>query len=68
MSQNVLQDYYHKNYNNVYEKGALISMCLDILLLKESKGEYNLRQLLLDLSKKFGKSKTVQRRQFVLYH
>ncbi|RME16550.1 MAG: peptidase M61, partial [Bacteroidetes bacterium] len=57
MSQNVLQDYYHKNYNNVYEKGALIAMCLDILLLKESKGEYNLRQLLLDLSKKYGKSK-----------
>ncbi|MCX7728110.1 MAG: peptidase M61 [Bacteroidia bacterium] len=57
MSQNVLEPYYHQNYNNVYEKGALIAMCIDILLLKESKGEYNLRKLLLDLSKKYGKSK-----------
>jgi predicted metalloprotease with PDZ domain len=57
MSENVLLPYYHSNYNNVYEKGALIGMCLDILLLKESKGEYNLRKLLLDLSKKYGKSK-----------
>lgn len=57
MSQNVLDPYYHQNYNNVYEKGALIGMCLDILLLKESKGNYNLRKLLLDLSKKYGKSR-----------
>ncbi|GIV27920.1 MAG: hypothetical protein KatS3mg027_1734 [Bacteroidia bacterium] len=28
MSKNVLDPYYHKNYNNVYEKGALIGMCL----------------------------------------
>ena len=55
MSKNVLQPYYHQNYNNVYEKGALISMCLDLLLIKESHGEYNLRKLLLDLSKKYGK-------------
>lgn len=57
MSENVLNPYYHKNYNNVYEKGALIGMCLDILLLKESKGEYTLRKLLLDLSKKYGKNR-----------
>lgn len=57
MSQHVLESYYHQNYNNVYEKGALIGMCLDILLIKESKGAYNLRKLLLDLSKKYGKSK-----------
>lgn len=57
MSENVLLPYYHQNYNNVYEKGALIGMCLDILLLKESKGTYSLRKLLLDLSKKYGASK-----------
>lgn len=57
MSKNVLEPYYHQNYNDVYEKGALIGMCLDVLLLKESKGEYNLRKLLLDLSKKYGKNK-----------
>lgn len=57
MSSNVLQDAYHKNYNNVYEKGALIGMCLDLLLIKESNGKYNLQKLLIDLSKKYGKSK-----------
>ncbi len=57
MSEHVLEPYYHQNYNNVYEKGALIGMCLDILLLKESKGEYNLRRLLIELSKKYGKNR-----------
>ncbi len=58
MSEHVLEPYYHKNYNNVYAKGALIAMCLDILILKESNAQYNLRKLLLDLGKKkYGKSK-----------
>ena len=31
MSKNVLDEKIHKQYNNVYEKGAVIGMCLDIL-------------------------------------
>jgi predicted metalloprotease with PDZ domain len=51
-------DKYHDQYNNVYQKGALIGLCLDLQLLKSSKGKYNLRDLILDLSKKYGKTKS----------
>ncbi len=50
-------DQYHDQYYNVYMKGALIGLCLDIKLMELSKGEYNLQQLMLDLSQKFGKDK-----------
>lgn len=41
-------------YMNVYMKGTLISMCLDLLLCDLSKGEYNLPMLMEDLSEKYG--------------
>jgi predicted metalloprotease with PDZ domain len=50
-------DKYHDQYYNVYQKGALIGLCLDIKLLKLSQGKYGLQELLLDLSKKYGKNK-----------
>lgn len=53
MSKGVL-DEYEDEYANVYEKGALIGMCLDLLLLDLSDGEYDIRELLNDLSKKYG--------------
>lgn len=53
-------DKYHDQYYNVYQKGALIAMCLDIKLLKLSNGDYDLRKLMLDLSKKFGKNKAFE--------
>lgn len=57
MSKNILEDKYAKNYGNVYQKGALIGMSLDILLREESKGTYGVRNLMKDLSNKFGQSK-----------
>ena len=54
MSKNILEDKYAKNYGNVYQKGALIGMTLDILLREESKGEYGVRNLMKDLSNKYG--------------
>ncbi|HEY0653037.1 MAG TPA: peptidase M61 [Chryseosolibacter sp.] len=50
-------DKYHDQYYNVYQKGALIGLCLDIKLRQLSKGKYGLRNLLMDLSSKYGKSK-----------
>ncbi|MDQ2657827.1 MAG: peptidase M61 [Bacteroidota bacterium] len=50
-------DKYHDQYYNVYQKGALIGLCLDIKLRKLSGGEHGLRDLVLDLSKKYGKDK-----------
>jgi predicted metalloprotease with PDZ domain len=50
-------DKYHDQFYNVYQKGALIALCLDLKLLKLSKGKYGLQNMMLDLSKKFGKNK-----------
>jgi predicted metalloprotease with PDZ domain len=50
-------DKYHDQYYNVYQKGALIGLTLDIKLRQLSGGKYGLRNLLLDLSAKFGKNK-----------
>ena len=57
MSKNILEDEYAKNYGNVYQKGALIGMSLDILLREESKGAYGVRNLMKDLSNRYGQSK-----------
>lgn len=47
-------DKYKNQYINVYLKGALISMCLDLELLKLSGGTYGLQNLKEDLGKRFG--------------
>lgn len=49
---------YEKQYQNVYEKGALIGMCLDIKLRQLSGGTYGLIDLLHDLSKKYGEDRS----------
>lgn len=41
-------------YANVYLKGALIGMCIDLKLRNLSKGKYGLQDLMTGLSKKYG--------------
>ena len=50
-------DKYEDQYGNVYQKGALIGMCLDIQLRKLSGGKYGMQNLVADLGKKYGKDK-----------
>ena len=57
MSENVLDEPYATNYYNVYMKGALIGMCIDILMRKESNGERSMLSLMKELSNKYGKNK-----------
>jgi predicted metalloprotease with PDZ domain len=45
-------------YQNVYEKGALIGLCLDVKLLQLSGGKYGTRELMRDLAKTYGKNKS----------
>lgn len=54
MSKNILEEPYKENYANVYEKGALINMCLDIALRELSGGEKGVLWLMKELSKKYG--------------
>ena len=55
MSKNVLDEPYKDEYANVYQKGALIGMSLDIRLRELSKGETGILDLMKKLSEKYGK-------------
>ncbi len=57
MSKNILEEPYKSNYINVYEKGTLISMCIDLLIREKSAGENGILDLMKALSEKYGNSK-----------
>ncbi len=57
MSENILIEPYKKNYINVYEKGALIGMCIDLIIREKSNGEKGILDLMKKLSTKYGVDK-----------
>lgn len=57
MSKNILEDKYQDSYYNVYQKGALIGMALDIRLRELSKGRMGILDLMKKLTDKFGKDR-----------
>jgi len=57
MSSNALIEPYKTQYLNVYEKGALIGMCIDIIIREKSNGERGILDLMQKLSKEFGVEK-----------
>ncbi|MCI0449467.1 MAG: peptidase M61, partial [Chlorobi bacterium] len=50
-------DIHKPQYINVYAKGALISMCIDLYLLKLSGGKYGLQNLKSSLAEMYGPDK-----------
>ncbi len=57
MSEKILEEEYEPYFTNVYYKGALIAMCLDLYLLKYTEGQMDLPGLLSVLSKSYGPDK-----------
>ena len=57
MSAEVLRKPYKDQYLNVYEKGALIAMCLDIQIRQDSNGERGILDLMQKLSNEYGSKK-----------
>lgn len=57
MSANVLKSPYKEQYLNVYQKGALIGMCIDIIMREKSNGEKGILNLMQQLSKEYGVTK-----------
>lgn len=55
MSELIIDEPYASNYYNVYMKGALIGMCIDILMREESNGQRSMLSLMKELSEKYGK-------------
>jgi predicted metalloprotease with PDZ domain len=57
LSKNVLQGEYKDAYGNVYQKGALIAMCLDIEIREASNGQKGILDLMKQLSTEYGNDK-----------
>lgn len=57
MSANVLKSPYKEQYLNVYQKGALIGMCIDIIIREKSNGKKGILNLMQQLSKEYGVTK-----------
>ena len=57
MSAKIVDEPYQSNYQNVYYKGALINMCLDIIIREQSGGTRGFLAVMQDLAKKYGVDK-----------
>ena len=57
MSANILSDEFKDEYANVYEKGTLIAMVVDLTIREESNGEMGILDLMQKLSETYGSEK-----------
>ncbi|MGL5111992.1 MAG: peptidase M61 [Flavobacterium sp.] len=57
MSANVLQEPYKTQYLNVYQKGALIGMCIDLIIREKSEGKRGILDLMQKLAAEYGVTK-----------
>lgn len=57
LSAHIIDQPYADNFINVYFKGPLIAMCVDILIREESEGERNIISVMKELSVKYGEDK-----------
>ena len=64
MSLNCYDEKGQKEYGNVYQRGAVIAGLLDIRLLELSNGERGLREVLYELSQKYGTEKAFSEKTF----
>jgi predicted metalloprotease with PDZ domain len=64
MSENVFEEPYKKQYQQVYERGALMGALLDIEIINATNGEKSLKDVVFALSKKYGKDKNFSEQEF----
>lgn len=65
MSKNILSEPYKDMYLNVYYKGALLAFFLDIRIIELTNGEKNLRDVIMELVKKYGPEKPFKDDDFI---
>ncbi|SHI44837.1 Predicted metalloprotease, contains C-terminal PDZ domain [Hymenobacter daecheongensis DSM 21074] len=65
MSRKILEPPYKDMYDNVYEKGALIGLLLDIRIQELSQGRQNLRDVLLALRQKYGPTRSFEDKDLI---
>lgn len=65
MSEKILKNKYKDEYQNVYQKGALIAFLLDIRIHELTDGEKSLKSVLLYLAEQYGPKKPFQDKAFI---
>ncbi|WP_082016910.1 hypothetical protein [Hymenobacter sp. DG25B] len=65
MSRQILENTYKDMYENVYKKGALIGFLLDIRIQELTQGRLTLRDVLLQLAKKYGPERPFEDDQLI---
>lgn len=64
MSENVIEKKYQKQYLQVYQRGALMGMLLDIEIMKLTNNEKTLRDVIVELVGKYGADKSFSEETF----
>jgi predicted metalloprotease with PDZ domain len=65
MSRRILEKPYDDMYENVYKKGALIGLLLDIRIQELTQGQKTLRDVLLTLREKYGPTRSFEDAQLI---
>lgn len=65
MSRRILEKPYDDMYENVYKKGALIGLLLDIRIQELTQGQKTLRDVLLTLRQKYGPTRSFEDSQLI---
>lgn len=65
MSENVFVDPYKEEYGQVYERGALLGALLDIEVISLTNGQKTLKDVVMSLSKNYGKNKNFSESNFI---
>lgn len=64
MSENVFYEPHKSQYQQVYERGALLGALLDIEIISATDGEKTLKDVVFTLSKKYGRNKNFSEQEF----
>ncbi len=64
MSEKVFERKYGRYYNQVYERGAIIGLLLDIEIIRLTNGDKTLKDVIIDLSSKYGTNQSFNENTF----
>ncbi|WP_162558758.1 peptidase M61 [Robertkochia solimangrovi] len=65
MSKHVLEGKMKAEYPNVYQKGALMAMCIDIIIREKSEGNQGILDVMGELSRMYGPEKPFQDEEII---
>ena len=65
MSANVLAKKYHRQYNHVYDRGAVLGLLLDIEIIRLTEGKKTLKDVILTLRNRYGADKSFDEQNFI---